>query len=139
MLGRIPCGKSRFLSNAGKRFSYNSARFFIHADHAVEILHGYPAGAADEIVQANQDEDAAPDDPDGDVREVGVGAILGGREMVNHANERGLGVIGPEEVQKLGIGEIAVGRGVNGAEDAAVHGDQMRRENDLHGLAGDIR
>src|SRR5256885_2369184 len=69
--------------------------------HAVEVLHGDAAGAAEEVVFAGEDEDAAADDAHGEIEEVGAGAIFRGRQVLDHADERGLGVVGAVKLQQL--------------------------------------
>src|SRR5262245_197579 len=70
-------------------------RLLIEAVHAVEVLHGHAAGAAEKVVFAGEDEDAAADDADGEIEKVGAAAILRGGQVLDDADERGRGVIGP--------------------------------------------
>src|SRR5438067_1796167 len=66
---------------------------FVQAVHAVEVLYRHAAGAAHQVILGDQDDDAAADRAYGEVEEVGVGRVLGGRQALQDADEGGLGVV----------------------------------------------
>src|SRR5690606_34702621 len=60
---------------------------FVEAVHPVEVLDRDPAGAANEVVQAGEDDDAVAHDADGQVEEVRVDRVLGRRQVRDDADE----------------------------------------------------
>ena len=75
--------------------------FFVAAQHQVEVLHGDAGGALDQVVEAGEDQDPAADDAHGDVAEVGVGRVLGRRQVVDDPDERAVGVERPVELEQV--------------------------------------
>src|SRR5438105_11603435 len=119
-------------------FSEQSRRFF-KPIHAIEVLHGHAAGAPDKIVQGRQDDDPAANDADGDVEEVAAQAVLGGRDVRHDPDKLPLPVIFAIEIEPLFFGKWPARYGVDGGENAAIHRNQVRRENNLDSLGGHVR
>jgi hypothetical protein len=54
---------------------------FVPALDEVEVLDGDAGGAFDEVVEGGEDDDAAFDDAECDIAEIGVCGVFGGWEM----------------------------------------------------------
>src|SRR4051812_26030462 len=93
-------------------------RLLVEAVHAVEVLHGDAAGAADEVVLGHQDDDLPANAAYRQIEEIGVRAVLGRRHAIDDADEGRLRVIAAVEVEKLGVGERAMGPRIDRGEDA---------------------
>src|SRR5262249_30189237 len=104
--------------------------------HQVEVLHGCAGGAFDQIVEAADREDAAADETHSNVAKVCVGRVLGARQMIDDADERLVGIGFAESLEQLSFGYVANRLGVGRREDAAVHGNEMRGEDQVHRFAG---
>src|SRR5262249_15266915 len=111
-------------------------RSLVVAIHPVEVLHCYTAGAPDKIVLASQDHNTVANHTDGQVEKVGSGRVLGRGQVIDDADECSAGVVSSIQLEQYGLREAAVGRAIDRREDAAVHGNQVRSEDDLYGLAG---
>ena len=88
--------------------------------------------------QTWQYDDAVANHAHRDVQEVRSQRVLRRRQMFHHADERRPLVIGAVQVEPLFLRHAPSRRCVDGRENAAVHGDQVRRENHLDGLAGHV-
>ena len=103
---------------------------FVEAVHQVEVLDGCAGGAFDQIVDRADHHDAAADAADRDVAEVGAADLLRGRQRVRQPDERLVGVKILEHAEQRFLVELAGWLGVAGGEDAAVHRDEVGREDD---------
>src|SRR5438128_4938530 len=92
---------------------------FVVPVHAIEVLHGHAAGAADQVVFADENEHAAANQADSDIDEIRAQAILRRREVAYQADERSAAVVGLEQLQELRFGYGSSRHGVDGREDAA--------------------
>ena len=71
-------------------------------------------------------------DADGDVAEICIADVFSCRQIFGHAHERLIGIELLQNAEERGVVKFAGGLSVARREDAAVHGNKVRREDDPH-------
>src|SRR5207245_10279521 len=77
-------------------------------------------------------------DTHGNGNDIGYEDSLRREQVTHQADERRATVIAPKQLYELRLCHGAGRHGVDRRENAAVHRDEVRREDHLHRLAGDV-
>ena len=111
---------------------------FIKPAQKIEVLHGDAGGSFDEVVEARDHDQLLAAEADGDVTVVGKCRILRRGQMIDDPDERFAFVEVTHDLQQFGLRRFASQTRIDRGQDAAVHWDQMRSEDDLNILAAGV-